>query len=65
MTTRKGTKEVVLECRTAAEACFAWIIPLRFPEAIFCMAVLPDQGFAGLVVNAENGSESERAEMAV
>jgi hypothetical protein len=33
-------------------------------EAI-CMAVLPEQGFAGLAVNAESGSPSERAEMAV
>lgn len=35
------------------------------PRETVCMAVLPDQGFAGLAVNAENGSESERAEMAV
>jgi hypothetical protein len=33
-------------------------------EAI-CMAVLPDQGLAGLAVNAQSGSESERAEIAV
>jgi hypothetical protein len=45
------------------------VLCLDYPASVsreaICMAVLPDQGFAGLVVNAGNGSESERAEMAV
>jgi hypothetical protein len=39
--------------------------PASVSREAICMAVLPEQGFAGFTVNAETGSESERAEMAV
>jgi len=45
------------------------VLCLDYPSSVsreaICMAVLPEQGFAGLAINAESGSESERAEMAV